>query len=595
MPFLAARRAAMLWLIAIALAGCARERNLPRIASGTWTETRDGDRVHLQAALPATPYPWLVLRAYIGEFTVRIDGRPVYAFHDRASDCRLTLHVVPLTAGGLKPAASPRMIEIDVPRAAPDATLFGGEPRLATNATLPFALVAVSLDPLRDDLTDLLLGFILMVVGVIALAASAIRRRGDPLTIRAFGLFTLLYGLRLLVDSYFPILLGASLLTLEYAQAFITYVITIPGWLLPVRLMGRGWKSSLHWQVVAFAVFAPIGIASDLITRTPGSLEVVNNVLVVLGGINIIANLLRAEHRRTAELRVVLAGAMIFLLFALNNNLTALRILPWRFSDETLGFVVFVATLGYAATRAFLRGERDRLSLDNELRTAREIQLAILPTSMPLVEGARFDAAYDPASSVAGDLYDFLTPSATKTGVLVADVAGHGVPAALIASMVKIAVAAQSKLADDPAALLRELNATLRREVRRAFVTATVLWLDMEHRRVTVCNAGHPPPLLYRDGVWRDLGPHGVLLGRFARVDYTAATVDLAAADRIVAYTDGIVEARNARDEQFGEERLKEAVARGGSAQEVFAAVHAWRGEATEDADDLTIVIVDIA
>ena len=213
---------------------------------------------------------------------------------------------------------------------------------------------------------------------------------------------------------------------------------------------------------------------------------------------------------------------------------------------------------------------------------------------MPDVEGLRFYAGYVPATSVGGDMYSFLSAD-SGAGVLVADVAGHGVPAALIASMVKIALSSQARLADDPAALLGELDSLLRRDVRRAFVTATYLWFDTTRRRVAVSNAGHPPPLLYRDGTFLELGGSGVLLGRFNVARYTTTFTDLLPGDRIVAYTDGIPEARNGRDEMFGEERLKEAVGGDATTADVLIAVRQWRGNAVEDADDLTIVIVDVA
>jgi sigma-B regulation protein RsbU (phosphoserine phosphatase) len=180
-----------------------------------------------------------------------------------------------------------------------------------------------------------------------------------------------------------------------------------------------------------------------------------------------------------------------------------------------------------------------------------------------------------------------------RVGVLVADVAGHGVPAALIASMVKIAFSSQSKLAADTAALMQQLNETLRHEVRRAFVTATYLWFDVEQRSVTVCNAGHAPPLLLREGTFHELGTAGVLLGRFAAARYTTTTTELRPGDRVVAFTDGIIEARNVRGEQFGEERLRAVIAHS-LAQDVIADVHQWRaGADPAEADDLTVVMVD--
>jgi phosphoserine phosphatase RsbU/P len=564
----------LIFIVAGLLCGCVAERDVTRLPEG---------ESHTQ--LPASPeFTHLVFRAYVGELSVSVDGRRIYAFRDPRSDGRLTLHVAELPAG-----SAGRAIVFDVPHP-PRQDIFIGAAYLATEATLPFALDRAAASPVREDAVDIALGFGLFVIGTIAFAASLIRRRGDVLALRAFGAFTLLYGLRLTADSTLLRFFGASVRSTEFMEAFITYVIPIAGWALPLRLIGNGWKSSLRLQVIAFAIFAPIGIISDLVTGTPASLENVNNVLVVLGGVSIMFNLLRPEHRRSPELRVVLIGSLVFMAFALNNNLVNLGVLPWQFDEEAPGFVVFVAALGYAATRAFLRGERESLAIQNELSTAREIQQSILPRAMPDLPGLRFHAGYVPATSVGGDMYSFLSTD-SGAGLLVADVAGHGVPAALIASMVKIAVSSQARLADDPAALIAELNAILRRDVRRAFVTATYLWFDA--RRVTVCNAGHPPPLLYRNGAFTELGGAGVLLGRFADARYVAMATELRPGDRIVAYTDGIPEARNAREEQFGEERLHELVRAGASADSVLVAVQEWRA-VSDDADDLTIVIVDV-
>ncbi len=546
--------------------GCANERPLPRL-EGEWQSS----------TLPDAPYTRLVFRAYSDAFEVRADGRVIYTFRNPAARDRLSIHVVELPPGA-------RELRVTT-------ELLGTEAIPATAATLPSALVHVNRDALSDDAIDIALALLFIAAGIVALIAAMLRRRGDVIAIAATGTFTLLYGVRLLAGSYLPLFLGASLRACAFTEAFLTYVIPIPGWIVPLRLMGGGWKSSLRWQVVAFAIFAPVAIAFDLIGGNPGSMDAVNNVLVITGGVNILLNLMRSHDRETPELRAVLAGSAVFMLFALGNNLGALGLLPWRSDVETIGFLVFVASLGYAATRAFTKGERERIALAHELATAREIQRSILPAAMPGVNALRFRARYEPATSVAGDLYDFLRVGEDHAGVLVADVAGHGVPAALIASMVKIAVSSQSKH-DDPAAILTELNATLRNQVRRAFVTATYLWFDMSSRRVSVCNAGHAPPLLFRNGAFHDLGENGVLLGRFASVRYTTSTSDLHPGDRIYAFTDGLVEARNARGEQFGEERLKALLARDASPEEAIDAVQQWRVE--DDADDLTIVAIEV-
>jgi sigma-B regulation protein RsbU (phosphoserine phosphatase) len=547
----------------------------------------DGD-LRYRALLPATlpDDPRIVFRGYASRFDLFVEQQRIYSFDENAARHQLRLHVAPLPRD-----AAGKHLYLRIP-AGGRPPFFGGIPLIASPADVPRALVRVATDPLDDNLLDIVIGVFLLVIGIASMAVSRMRRGESSEALLWFGVFATLYGLRLVLESYVLRLAGVSTLQAEYAEAIVTYVIPIPGWVLARKLIGDGWKSTLRWQVWAFTIFAPIGITADIVRGDPGSLEVVNNVLVVTGGVNILGNLVYVRARLTRELRVILAGAVVFMLFALVNNLAALGILPFEDVDETPGFVIFVATLFSAAVRMFVRGERARVALEGELATARDIQRSILPTSMPQVNGLRLTARYAPASTVAGDLYDFLVVDDERVGVLVADVAGHGIPAALIASMVKVVVSSHAELSDDPGALLGELNAALRRDVRRNFVTATYLWLDMNERCVSVSNAGHPAPLLFRGNDVHELGPTGVLLGRFAAT-YESHSVPLLAGDRIAVYTDGVVESRNARGEDFGELRLCEILRGGGSAEDVIAAVERWRG-ANVDHDDLTIVVIDV-
>jgi phosphoserine phosphatase RsbU/P len=545
---------------------------MPSRAPEIWYEARLSDSTPDDARL--------IVRGFVASLDVFVEDAPVYSFRDERAAGRLTLHIIELPRG-----SAGKRIYARFPADAREPYISGT--RVVTPAEAPFAARAALAEPVAEDIDDLIVGAIILSFGLLALIVATVRRRGDSRPLVYFGAFAFLYGVRLLVESALFPLAGARIETTRQVQWLITYVITIPGWALARRLIGDGWRNTLRWQVWAFAVLAPIGIASDLLRRQPGSLEAVNNLLVVVGGINILLNLILVRGRR--EIRIVLIGSIVFMLFALGNNLASLGLLPIDEIDETPGFVIFLGTLGFAAARRFAASEREQIELQSELTAAREIQRSILPSSMPNIAGLRFDARYVPATMVAGDLYDFLELDERRGGVLVADVSGHGIPAALIASMVKVAVSSQARLADDPPAMLRELNAILTRDVRRGFVTATYLFFD--GLSVQVANAGHPAPLLLRGREIRELGAVNPLLGRFKKATYSASTMELQPGDRIVAYTDGITEALNGRGEMFGEERLH-ALLREGA--DVIAAVLAWRGGAS-DADDLTLVTIDVS
>lgn len=229
---------------------------------------------------------------------------------------------------------------------------------------------------------------------------------------------------------------------------------------------------------------------------------------------------------------------------------------------------------------------------------ARRIQMGNLPA--PYRNTAAFQVAtrYVPMTSVAGDFYDFVVADEAQAGLLIADVSGHGVPAALIASMVKLAAIAQKEHANEPATLLAGMNATLCGNTQNQFVTAAYVHLDAQAKVLRYAAAAHPAMLRVRQGEVTAIEENGLMLGAFSFATFTSMESKLEAGDRYVLYTDGIVEAANGRKEEFGSERLRE-VLRGSSnlsvedvADRVLAEVRGW---ARSQDDDLTVVVCDFA
>ena len=215
-------------------------------------------------------------------------------------------------------------------------------------------------------------------------------------------------------------------------------------------------------------------------------------------------------------------------------------------------------------THLVLRGIREQLAqqlqaLRSELETARQIQLSILPRELPKIRGLEVAARYVPMSSVAGDFYDFIIVDEKRLGILVADVSGHGMPAALISSMLKIALAAQSAQARDPAAVLTGLNRALCGKFQGHYVTAAYALVDMEEKTIGYAGAGHPP-LVLRDGSTgntREVSENGLFLGSFPKATYSAVEMPFNEGDWGVLYTDGVLEATGPSMEEFGKDRLK--------------------------------------
>jgi phosphoserine phosphatase RsbU/P len=218
-------------------------------------------------------------------------------------------------------------------------------------------------------------------------------------------------------------------------------------------------------------------------------------------------------------------------------------------------------------TQLVLRGIRAQLALQlltiqKELETAREIQLSILPEQIPKLAGLDIAARYIPMTSVAGDFYDFIVADEKHLGILVADVSGHGMPAALIASMLKIALAAQASNAADPARVLLGLNQALCGKFQRHYVTAAYVFVDMLKGILRYAGAGHPPLLLWSrssggssDGV-RAVEENGLFLGNFPQATYSSVELPFKSGNWCLLYTDGIPETTNPSQIEFGTDRF---------------------------------------
>jgi serine phosphatase RsbU (regulator of sigma subunit) len=206
-------------------------------------------------------------------------------------------------------------------------------------------------------------------------------------------------------------------------------------------------------------------------------------------------------------------------------------------------------------------------------------------------------------ASVAGDFYDFVKLDEKRLGILVADVSGHGVPASLISSMVKIAFASQTSHATDPARVLAEINTILYGKLEADFVTAGYLFVDTVEETVQYAGAGHPSLYVWRGAEKKiyEFRENGIILGQFADAQYQNIMFDLKPQDRLFLYTDGIVEASRAAGEIFGFERLKAFMkAHAELPADEFADTFIehlfnWSGKRTEKSldDDLTLIVAD--
>ncbi len=205
---------------------------------------------------------------------------------------------------------------------------------------------------------------------------------------------------------------------------------------------------------------------------------------------------------------------------------------------------------GRAARRHDRKQHRER-------EEARLIQRALLPAALPQTDAVKIAASWQPADGMGGDCFDVIA-CRTLVGIVIADVAGKGLPAALLMSNLQAAVRAFAQDGAAPATLCGNVNRLLcRHMVSGRFVTFCFTWIDPERRTITYANAGHNPPLLLRgNGGVERLTEGGVVMGVFADAAFAQAELPWSPGDRLVFFTDGITEAANADGEEFGEERL---------------------------------------
>ena len=316
----------------------------------------------------------------------------------------------------------------------------------------------------------------------------------------------------------------------NWIATLIGYWIAVPWALLLEQVVGRGWKSSIRrtWQV--FAISALAAIVYDVVAGRPGAAAGPSRVVIAAGASVGLINLLPGVVRLSPDLRLLRAGYFTFLALVVHDALSIGGLLPWRRGTGTLGVLIFTGALAYTVVSRTLRRQRELLAIEHELEMARGIQTSILPTRTPRLDGGSIVFRYLPAASVAGDVFDFLDPSPRHTGILVADVCGHGVPAALIASMVKVATTAQKAHADDPGRVLAGIHLAIAGELPPGhFVTAVYVYVDLERRILRHASAGHPPALVWRAARGNGLG---------SRPDGPAA--DLVRARRIPGRRDAV-------------------------------------------------------
>ncbi len=287
--------------------------------------------------------------------------------------------------------------------------------------------------------------------------------------------------------------------------------------------------------------------------------------------------------------RLALAAAMLMALMG-----------HWRFSTGKIQVGLDLRGWAFLILLFILMLElKDKLLARSEIEVARQVQIALLPRTHPQPEGWSIWSMAQPANDVGADLVDYIDLPDGRLGIVLADVAGKGLGAALLTAKVQATLRAVAPEVRSLGDLGTRLNTILHRDgIDNRFVTLFYFEIDGGSGRVRYLNAGHNPPLLVRaTGVIETIDPSSIPLGMMADCTCREGHLDLQPGDLIVAYSDGLTEATNATGQEFGPDRLRALLPglRGLPSEEIVARVtrdvNAFLG-GLRPHDDLSLIAV---
>jgi phosphoserine phosphatase RsbU/P len=248
-----------------------------------------------------------------------------------------------------------------------------------------------------------------------------------------------------------------------------------------------------------------------------------------------------------------------------------------------------------------IEAQRERHRLENEVEIARDVQQQLFPQTIPQFPGLELAAICRPARSVSGDYYDFIPLSPARVGIVLADISGKGIFAALLMASLQAALRSTAVLeacaGTGTADIVSRVNKHLfRNTTDDRYATLFYAVYDSDSKTLTYTNAGHLPPIFMDNGSIQNLDVGGTVVGLFDEAEYTECTLPVRAGTLLVAFSDGLTEPESVYGEEFGVKRLNAEVLRQRDAnaariaENLVTAAEQWAGTA-DQADDMTVVV----
>ena len=251
------------------------------------------------------------------------------------------------------------------------------------------------------------------------------------------------------------------------------------------------------------------------------------------------------------------------------------------FNLSAIEFALLLLAILYAVYRYTVEQGEHQAAIEQEFKSAQELQQVLIPETLPSLQGYAITSAYRPAQQVGGDFFQLISRADGSALLVLGDVSGKGLKAAMTVSLIVGTIRTVAETSDDPAEMLNSLNRRLDGRLQDGFATCLALWLDAEGNCV-IANAGHLSPFLNRNDF---VLPGALPLGLDPEIAYEKTHLRLAIGDRLTLYTDGLLEARNTAGELFSFERVKTLLATQPDAEQATEAAVAFGQE-----DDITVI-----
>ncbi|HTX75575.1 MAG TPA: PP2C family protein-serine/threonine phosphatase, partial [Terracidiphilus sp.] len=343
---------------------------------------------------------------------------------------------------------------------------------------------------------------------------------------------------------------------------------------------------TLEWAPARVRTF----LVLDIVTTIP---------LVFLEGWGIVIVWVGLRRRLDrSRLFLAISALLVELVQLLQNMDLGARWTHWDTSNWTAAAVVrvagspltvtallnltFLIAILYSAWRYIAEADARQRALEQEYHSAQELQQVLVPEAIPALTGCTVASVYRPAQEVGGDFFQVIPQEGGGVVVIIGDVSGHGLHAAMTVALIVGAIRSTVETTQEPAEILTALNRRLHGRLHGGFATCLAARVDAGGNCM-IANAGHLPPFL--NGKEVELEP-ALPLGIAAEAEYRSAKLKLEAGSRLTLYTDGVLEARNAEGELFGFERVREWSAR--RAEEIAAEAQRFGQE-----DDITVLTLE--